>query len=187
MDESSRAGNESPAEHSSTHWSLWLLLVAAVVLLIVVRSRHGPADPLLDRPLPPLEVAGWLNADAPPTAASLRGQVVLIDFWATWCPPCVAQLPDLAKFYERYHDQGLVLLGLTAEPPQELPSIQALVERIDGMNWPIGYGATIPTDIMGIEGFPTLVLFDRSGKSVWVGLGQHRGLDEAIAHALAEE
>jgi thiol-disulfide isomerase/thioredoxin len=133
-----------------------------------------------------LEVAGWLNTDAPPTAASLRGRVVLIDFWATWCVYCVEEMPDLVEFHRRYQDQGLVLIGLTPEMSEEVPQVASYVASVDGLTWPIGYGAVITLDIMGIGEFPTLVLFDRSGQSVWAGASIH-GLEEAVVKALAEE
>jgi len=165
---------------------LWLLLVVAVVILIFVRSRRGSDDRLLGRPLPPLEVAGWLNAPTPPTAASLRGQVVLVDCWATWCFYCVEEMPELVEFYHRYHDQGLVLIGLTQEVGDELPQVRSYVASVDGLDWPIGYGAMIALDMMGIEAVPTYVLYDRSGKSVWVGASL-RGLEDAVVKALAAD
>ena len=178
--------DQPASKDASTPWGLWLLVAAAAVVLLVIRPLQRQDDRLLNRPLPPLEAMGWLNADARPTAASLRGQVVLIDFWATWCGYCVAEMPELAELYGKYQNQGLVVVGLTPEMPQELPVISSYVSSVEGLDWPIGYGANITFDIMGIDALPTLVLFDRSGKSVWVGASLH-GLEAAVIQALAAE
>jgi thiol-disulfide isomerase/thioredoxin len=186
MDETSPAGADRDAIGSSTPWPLWLLVLAAAVVLIVTRMRGGPDDQLLDRPLPPLEVTGWLNAPTPPTAASLRGKVVLIDCWATWCGYCLEEMPDLIDFYHKYHGQGLELIGLTPEVNEEVPQVASYVASMPGLDWPIGYGAMIPLDLMSIEAYPTLILFDRTGRAVWVGYGMS-GLEEAVVQALAAE
>lgn len=176
----------SQPQRGSTPWALWLLVAGAIVFLWVMRSRRAVDQGVLGQPLPPLEVAGWLNADQPPTAGSLRGRVVLIDFWASWCGPCRANMPKLVDVHKRYRNQGLVLLGLTPESPGELPEVSAYVASVDGLDWPIGYGAAIPLEVMGITALPTLVLFDRSGKSVWAGHSEW-GLEEALIAALAEK
>lgn len=173
-------------ERTASMWPLVTLMVLAAALLYVVQARRaGPPQTGLGQPLPPLLVAGWLNTDQPPTLDDLRGQVVLVDCWASWCGPCVRHMPELVDLYEQFRDQGLIVIGLTPERGEELVHVRAFVTRTQGLGWPIAYGADIPLDTMGIEGFPTYTLFDRSGRSVW---SDHslRGLDAVIAAELAK-
>jgi hypothetical protein len=95
-------------------------------------------------------------------------------------------MPQLVKFYERYRGQGLEVVGLTPESSDELSVVRAYVESVRGLDWPIGYGARIPLDVMGISVLPTFVLYDKSGKSVWSGHDFY-GLEDAVIAALAEE
>jgi thiol-disulfide isomerase/thioredoxin len=99
--------------------------------------------------------------------ADLRGKVVLIDAWATWCPPCRMIAPDILAFYKKYHAQGFEVIGISADTDK-----QALLDYIkkEGAPWPqyfddAGSGALI-SDQLGIDSFPTLWLVGRDGKVV---------------------
>jgi cytochrome c biogenesis protein CcmG, thiol:disulfide interchange protein DsbE len=67
-----------------------------------------------------------------------RGKVVLVNFWATWCPPCRVEIPDLIKLQRDYRNRGLQVIGVTY-PPQKLAEVRRFVRRAK-VNYPVGLG-----------------------------------------------
>ncbi|HYE74594.1 MAG TPA: TlpA disulfide reductase family protein, partial [Blastocatellia bacterium] len=70
--------------------------------------------------------------------ADLKGKVLVVDFWATWCPPCRKQAPKLAALNSRYRDSGLAVIGLTADEPKDESAVLNFVKQA-GINYTIGY------------------------------------------------
>jgi thiol-disulfide isomerase/thioredoxin len=181
-----KSNNTGSTSRDKGSFGLPLLLVAlAIMAYFALRARSPEMGSFVGIPRPPLTVAGWLNTDSPPTDASLRGKVVLIDNWASWCGPCRAGMPHLVEFRKRFRDQGVVVIGLTPEKGDELPDVDEYVASVAGLDWPIGYGADGPMDVMGVTGLPTMILFDKSGTSVWAGHSAS-GLDDAVVKALVQ-
>jgi thiol-disulfide isomerase/thioredoxin len=184
-DANSRAAPKSDGGGSS--WGLIALIVVAAGALVVMQMRRPRVDdsqPSL--PLPPLDAAGWLNTDRPLTAADLRGKIVVVDFFASWCGPCAQELPRLVEFSRRYRGQGVQVVGLSNEPPAKLAAIQQFITRVPGVDWPVAYGAVLAGEMLGIEWLPTYVLYDRTGQSVWTG-GSVERLEDAVVALLAGE
>ena len=96
----------------------------------------------------------------------LTGKPLLVEFWATWCPPCRKSIPHLNEIYAKYKAQGLQVIGITDEN-------EAIVEKFQ-KQIPMNYDVAINTpqsvyQQFGIQAIPTAFLVDKSGKIVWTG------------------
>lgn len=91
--------------------------------------------------------------------------VVLLDFWATWCVPCEAEMPHLQRIYQRYKDQGFVLLGISMDGPETVASVAPYVRRM-GLSFPVLLDEeTQVTNVYNPQRTaPLTVLIDREGR-----------------------
>jgi peroxiredoxin len=93
----------------------------------------------------------------------LRGKVVLVNFWATWCPPCRKEMPDLDALYNKYKDQGFVVLAISDEEAAKVAPF--IAEHKIGYPVLLDPGRKV-NDIFVVEGIPKSFVYDRSGKLV---------------------
>jgi thiol-disulfide isomerase/thioredoxin len=97
------------------------------------------------------------------TAAELRGKVVLVNFWATWCFPCRAEMPMLERMWRRHGPKGFVLLGLSVDRSGVDGVRKFLAER--GVSYPVALvGGDVEAAFGGVRGIPTSFLLDRAGR-----------------------
>src|SRR5271165_2397930 len=61
---------------------------------------------------------------------SLKGHPVIVNFWATWCVPCRAEMPMLSKFYTRHHGEGLEMIGVSVDLPRDLPKVKSVAAGV---------------------------------------------------------
>ena len=99
--------------------------------------------------------------------SDFRGKVVLVNFWATWCPPCLEEIPALVNIQTRYRDRGFTVIGIDF---METPDPKRLAEFVKehGINYPIVYGDSaqlsgLARDLGGVFGLPVTKILDRQG------------------------
>ncbi|MEO0116762.1 MAG: TlpA disulfide reductase family protein [candidate division WOR-3 bacterium] len=95
------------------------------------------------------------------TLSKLKGKVVLLDFWATWCPPCRRAIPELVKIYEEYKNRNFLVLGIGLDEKTDLLKVQ---EELN-ITYPILIGNDKVAKQYEIEAIPTLILLDKKGKT----------------------
>ena len=138
-----------------------LFSFVAITLALGVTSVFAEATKSnVGQPLPALNLTYVRNATA------VQGKPLLLEFWATWCPPCRASIPHLNKIYAQYKSQGLVVVGVTDE---DRPTVESFLKKIP-MNYTV---ALDPTGNLaqgfGIDAIPHAMLVDKAGKIVWEG------------------
>ncbi len=106
----------------------------------------------------------------------LFGQVALVDFWATWCPPCVASLPTLERLYRELGKQGFRMVSVNVEPGEE--ARVAAFRRQQGLSFPVYVDGGRLQQAMKVQSYPTLVLLDKTGvvRQVYVGVTSYEKL-----------
>lgn len=151
-------------------------------------------QPLRDaptQPLKPVAEMNWttLNGGSVQKLKDFGGRVVILDFWATYCRPCIEEIPHLMELKRRY-GEDLVIIGLHVGGEEDRPKVPEFVERLK-----IDYPLAIPEDaltsfIFGQEtAIPQTAIFDRNGKLVKKIVGFNpeikKELDEAVAQTIA--
>jgi thiol-disulfide isomerase/thioredoxin len=97
------------------------------------------------------------------STTDLRGKVVLIDFWATWCVPCEREMPGYQTLLDRYGRRGLVVVGLKHDMMQDTEDPVQFAKRL-GIRYPLAVATEdLRQKFGGIEGLPTTMLYDRAG------------------------
>jgi len=145
----------------------------ALRALDLVRPRPRPA---IDFTLPSLDHGAWRLADQ-------RGKVVLLNFWATWCPPCLEEMPAMERLWRRFRGQDFVLIAVSVDvDPAVVPPFLA---RHD-VTFPVALdGQMEVTERYGVRALPSSFVIDRGGTLIGVAIGP-RHWDSAPSHALVE-
>jgi len=154
---------------SPAAWGAILVATAVIAVLVFVRHDSGAAPEIT-----PITPASALTEAAPAfslpdihgrtvSLADFRGKVVILDFWATWCPPCKREIPDFISLQSKYGDKGLQVIGVGLDEPDKLKEFAAK----NGMNYAVLLGTDeIAQRYGGISGIPTTFLINRQGAIV---------------------
>lgn len=153
-------------------------------------QRCGPTSELIGQPAPAFEegiVAGEGAGDRVALDA-LRGRPVLLDFWASWCPPCRASIPIVSRLAARHAGAGLVTLGVNVEGDRP-PEFVARAHRALEAGFPsLADPSYAMQSAYEVSSIPTLVLIDRRGvvRYYEVGVPVEEDLDALLGEVLAE-
>ncbi len=109
--------------------------------------------------------------------ADFRGKVVMIEFWATWCPPCKDSVPELNELHEKYRDSSLVFLSISID--DDLEHLKSWVEK-NNVKFPVLFDDRKVNQDFGIFTIPTAVLVDKDGKLIKTHVGYAPGIFEAL-------
>jgi thiol-disulfide isomerase/thioredoxin len=171
-----------------------LIMVGLAAVLILLGPKHTEASQPVSRSVVPAEV----NYPAPELSLqnvngeteSLVGyqdKVVLVNNWATWCPPCKAEIPTLEAYYKAHNEEGFVIIGIEAGEPQS-----EVLEFVQGSN--ITYPIWIDPENAGMQAFhssglPSSYVIDRNGavRLAWVGEISQEMLEKYVTPMLIKK
>ena len=151
-------------------------------------------------PAPEMKFVEWIGEDQR-AIGEFRGHIVLLDFWATWCGPCIATFPRLRNWHKKYADKNFKLIGVTQYYGEQEGKKMTAMQELDYLKsfkqkYKLPYDfAIIPNGEApmkyGINAYPTTVLLDRSGVVRYIGIGsgleESQNLEEMIEKVLSED
>ncbi|MBA4373511.1 MAG: hypothetical protein C0402_11700 [Thermodesulfovibrio sp.] len=115
--------------------------------------------------------------------SGLAGRVVVLEFWATWCPPCRSTIPDLVALQEKYRDRNVTVLAVSVDEGSNLTAKLQDFARENKINYSILLGSEIITQTYKVRNIPVLFLIDKTGKIV----SQHVGAIEDFAGTVSSQ
>jgi peroxiredoxin len=183
---------EDPMDNRQQLWKRWRLALALVVWLGVIASRgytqgrvaeEAPAagtatiTPAGEHPPAPDFTLSTLSGTSL-SLADLRGKVVLLNFWATWCMPCRKEMPAIEALYQRYKDRGLEVLAISLDKGSATV-VEAFVQEM-GVTYRVALDPSWATArTYGVRGLPATFLIDRAGHVLLRELGERDWMEEA--------
>lgn len=135
---------------------------------------------LLNKPMPPLELSGWINKEVTP--ADMKGKILVVDYWATWCGPCIRAIPHNNEVAKRYADKGVLVIGACGGRQEErMPQIA----KEKNIEYPTAKVSEASTKAWGVRWWPTYAVVDRKGNVR--ALGIQPDYVEKVVDALLKE
>jgi len=166
------------------------LLIAAAVGLVVhwgvdearrVKLVHG------GKPAPAFSLQKFGGGTV--SLAGLKGKVVMLDFWATWCPPCRAEMPDLTRLAKEYESKGLVFVAANRDDAEtQKVEVGMFVDKLPALGPSVAFADDAMSDAYRIEVLPTMYFIGKQGEilDAYTSYASESTLRDRIERALAE-
>ncbi len=147
---------------------------AALLLTFSVFATLSPALAAgeLGDPAAPLQISEWIKGGPVDLAAGKGKTIFVVEFWATWCPPCRASIPHLSELQKKFKDKNVVFVGISDETPA---TVKPFVEKMgEKMNYTVALDKGKKTsagymEAFGIGGIPHAFVVDKAGRIIWQG------------------
>lgn len=159
-----------------------LLVLAALFVAFPIAPAKAAPDPLLNKPAP--EFTRNDLGNKPVDLNALRGRVVLLNFWATWCAPCQIEIPRFIAWQSKYKSDGLQIIGVSMD--DDPAPVQSLVSK-RGVNYPMVMGdEKLGESYGGVLGLPVTYVIDREGivRARFKGEANLDGMESSIKKLL---
>lgn len=145
--------------------------IAIPAVLVILAATSAVASPAVGEKAPPVKAEKWFNGSpsAVPGDGGTGKHIFLVEFWATWCAPCVRNIPHIATLQDKYKKDGLIVLGISNE---DEGTVAPFVKRMKKMTYHVGIDDEMATSnkyMDDISGIPHAYLVDKSGIVVWSG------------------
>jgi thiol-disulfide isomerase/thioredoxin len=154
--------------------TLALMIAVAVAGLVALATVEAAPATLVGKAAPEIQAAYWINSPAL-KLADLKGKLVVLEFWATWCPPCRKSIPHMIELNKTFAGKGVVIIGLSDEAQDKV----APFAKQMAMDYAIG-GGSKSSALYGVTGIPTVFIIDPAGKIAWEGHPLDPEFDKAL-------